>query len=216
MLKNIVLVPLLIIGSSASGNDKVLSPPLVLRCAPCHGPDLNGVGGVFPSLMTSQLVKSGNLEGVIRFITHGSPADSQSLVKMPAKGGHLDLRDEEIRDIAKQVIELAKNYVEKKAPPAASREGYFKERFGPVVSTAIETAPVVSWPPAENAPERAKRLYQREKKLLAQFQEVGGKEYEGIGLEDLSKLKSKDLSSPSDQIQGTSTNSPKNENFSGY
>ena len=46
---------------------------------------------------------------------------------------------------------------------------------------------------------------------MAQLQEVGGKKYEGIGLEDLSKLKSKDLSSPSDQIQGTSTNS-KNEN----
>jgi hypothetical protein len=85
---------------------------------------------------------------------------------MPAKGGHLDLGDEEIRDIAKQVIELAKNYVEKKAPATASREGYFKERFGPVVSTAIETAPVVSWPPAETAPERAKRLYQRRKEII--------------------------------------------------
>ena len=190
---------------------KELAPVLTQRCAPCHGPDLNGVGGVFPSLMTSELVKSGNMDGVIKFITYGSPADSKSLVKMPAKGGHLDLGEEEIRDIAKQVIELAKNYVEKKAPPTASREGYFKERFGPVVSTAIETAPVVTWPPAENAPERAKRLYQREKKLLAQLQEVGGKEYEGIGLEDLSNLKKMDLSRLSDPIKGTSENSPKKE-----
>ena len=139
-----------------------VSPLLLQRCAPCHGPDLNGVGGVFPSLMTSELVKKGELDPVINFIVKGSPADSQSLVKMPAKGGHLDLRDSEIREIARQVIDLAQNYVEKKAPPTASRDGYFKERFGPVVSTAIETAPVVSWPPAESASERAKRLYQRE------------------------------------------------------
>ena len=128
--------------------------------------------------MTSELVKKGELDPVINFIVKGSTADSQSVVKMPAKGGHLDLGDEEIRKIAREVIELAQSYVEKKAPPTASREGYFKERFGPVVSTAIETAPVVSWPPAESASERAKRLYQREKKLLAQLQEVGGKEYE--------------------------------------
>jgi hypothetical protein len=161
--------------------------------------------------MTSELVKSGNMDGVIKFITHGSPVDSQSLVKMPAKGGHLDLGDEEIRDIAKQVIEMAENYVEKKPAKSVSRGGYFNDRFGPIVSTAVETAPVVSWPPSENAPERAKRLYQREKKLLDKIREVGGKEYDRIGLDDLSKLKSKDLSSPSDQIQGTSTNSPKNE-----
>jgi hypothetical protein len=212
MFKHLLLTSLLLTTGLSTASGKDLTSALSQRCAPCHGPDLNGVGGVFPSLMTSELVKSGNIEGVIQFINHGSPPDSNSLVKMPAKGGHLDLGDEEIHDIAKQVIELAKNYVEKKAPPTASREGYFKERFGPVVSTAIETAPVVSWPPAENAPERAKRLYQREKKLLAQLQEVGGKEYEGIGLDDLSKLKSKDLSSPSDQAKGTSTNSPKKEN----
>ena len=118
--------------SSSLAVPKGLSPALTQRCAPCHGPDLNGVGGVFPSLMTSELVKSGNMQGVIKFITHGSPPDSKSLVKMPAKGGHLDLGDEEIHDIAKQVIELAKGYVEKKPSNEVSSEGYFKNRFGPV------------------------------------------------------------------------------------
>ena len=142
---------------------KVLAPVLTQRCAPCHGPDLNGVGGVFPSLMTSELVKSGNMDGVIKYITYGSPADSKSLVKMPAKGGHLNLGKEEIRDIAKQVINLAQNYVEKKPSKVVSLGGYFKDRFGPVVSTAIETAPVLTWPPEEDASDRLKRLYLREK-----------------------------------------------------
>ena len=190
---------------------KGLTPVLIQRCAPCHGPDLNGVGGVFPSLMTSELVKSGNMQGVIKFITHGSPPDSKSLVKMPAKGGHLDLGDEEIDDIAKQVIELAKGYVEKKPSKVASDGGYFKDRYGPVVSTAIETAPIVAWPPAEDASDRLKRLYLREKKLLAKAREMGGNEFTNIGLEDLSNLKTMDLSRPSDPIKGTSGNSPKNE-----
>ena len=197
--------------SSSLAVPKGLSPALIQRCAPCHGPDLNGVGGVFPSLMTSELVKSGNREGVIKFITHGSPPDSKSLVKMPAKGGHLDLGDEEIDDIAKQVIELAKGYVEKKPSKVASDGGYFKDRYGPVVSTAIETAPIVAWPPAEDASDRLKRLYLREKKLLAKVREMGGNEFTNIGLEDLSNLKTMDLSRPSDPIKGTSGNSPKNE-----
>ena len=129
-----------------------------------------------------------NIEGVIQFINHGSPADSQSLVKMPAKGGTW-LGDEEILDIAKQVIELAKVYVEKKPSDEVSPEGYFKNRFGPVLSTAIETAPVLAWPPAEGASDRLKRLYLREKKLLARAREMGGNDFVNIGLEDLSNLK---------------------------
>ena len=117
MFKDLLLLSLLLATALNYAKGKALSPALTLRCAPCHGPDLNGVGGVFPSLMTSELVKSGDMEGVIKFITYGSPADSKSLVKMPAKGGHLDLGDEEIYNLAEQVIELAKNYVEKKEPP---------------------------------------------------------------------------------------------------
>ena len=191
---------------------KALSPVLTQRCAPCHGPDLNGVGGVFPSLMTSELVKSGNMEGVIKFITYGSPADSKSLVKMPAKGGHLDLLDEEIRNITKQVITLAKGYVEEEPSKMLPREGYFKERFGPVVSTAVETTPIISWPPTEDDSDRLKRLYKMEKKLLTQIRKEGGDDYASMGWEELLKLKISDISRPGDPVEGTSTNFPKNEN----
>jgi hypothetical protein len=161
--------------------------------------------------MTSELVKSGNMEGVIKFITHGSPVDSQSLVKMPAKGGHLDLGDEEIRDIAKQVIELAQNYVEVKPSKVVSGGGYFKHRFGPVVSTAIETAPVVAWPPAEDASDRLKDCICVRKSFWQRFEKWEANEFTNIGLEDLSNLKTMDLSRPSDPIKGTSGNSPQKE-----
>jgi hypothetical protein len=55
-------------------------------------------------------------------------------------------------------------------------------------------------------------LYLREKKLLAKVREMGGDEFTNIGLEDLSNLKTIDLSRPSNPIKGTSENSPKNEN----
>ena len=188
-----------------------VSSLLLQRCAPCHGPDLNGVGGVFPSLMTSELVKSGKMGGVIEFIVNGSSPDSKSLVKMPARGGHLDLTDSEIHEIASLVIELAKGFKEKKPSKVVSSAGFFKERYGPVVSTAIETSPLVSWPPAEDVPARLKRLHQREKKLLAQVVQRGGEDYQGMGLEELTNLKSIDLSRPGDPIKGTSLNFPKNE-----
>ena len=107
---------------------------------------------------------------------------------------------------------MAQNYVEVKPSKVVSGGGYFKYRFGPVVSTAIETAPVVARPPAEDASDRLKRLYLREKKLLAKVREMGGDEFTNIGLEDLSNLKTIDLSRPSNPIKGTSENSPKNEN----
>ena len=93
-----------------------VSPLLLQRCAPCHGPDLNGVGGVFPSLMTSELVKKGVADPIVKFITQGSPPNSKSLVKMPPRGGHLDLTDSEIRKITSLVIEMAKGFEEKKPP----------------------------------------------------------------------------------------------------
>ena len=94
------------------------------RCAPCHGPDLNGVGGVFPSLLTSKVVNEGGLDAVVNFIVNGSPPDSQALVKMPAKGGHLDLTDEQIKQIAEEVIEHAVAYKPEqvaKSKPASKR-----------------------------------------------------------------------------------------------
>ena len=56
-------------------------------------------------MLTSKVVKQGGLDAVVKFITYGSPLDSQSLVKMPAKGGHLDLTNEQIKQIAEEVIE---------------------------------------------------------------------------------------------------------------
>ena len=111
------------------------------RCSPCHGPDLNGVGGVFPSLLTSKVVNEGGLDAVVNFIVNGSPPDSQALVKMPAKGGHLDLTDEQIKQIAEEVIEHAVAYKPEQVakPNHTSKRGFFTKRFGPVVSTAIET-----------------------------------------------------------------------------
>ena len=73
--------------SFTSGQAAEVSPLLLQRCAPCHGPDLNGVGGVFPSRMKSELVKKGVADPIVKFITLGSPSDSKSLVKMPPRGG---------------------------------------------------------------------------------------------------------------------------------
>jgi hypothetical protein len=203
-----LLVPIFLFSSVQASE---VSPLLLQRCAPCHGPDLNGVGGVFPSLMTSELVKKGELDPVIKFIVKGSPADSKSLVKMPAKGGHLDLGDEEIREIAGLVIGLAQGYVEKKPSKVVSQKGFFTDRYGPVVSTGIETAPVTSWPPGESASTGAKALYAREKALLADVTKSGAKELQGLSLEELSRLQSADLSKPSDKVEGTSGNSPGKE-----
>ena len=96
---------------------------------------------MFPSLLTSKVVNEGGLDAVVNFIVNGSPPDSQALVKMPAKGGHLDLTDEQIKQIAEEVIEHAVAYKPEQVakPNHTSKKGFFTKRFGPVVSTAIET-----------------------------------------------------------------------------
>ena len=38
------------------------------KCAPCHGPDLKGQGGVFPNLWESELVKKKDIQGIIKFV----------------------------------------------------------------------------------------------------------------------------------------------------
>ena len=135
-----VLVPFISLASTLAAKSDP-SALVTQRCAPCHGPDLNGVGGVFPSLLTSKVVREGGLDAVVKFITYGSPPDSQSLVKMPAKGGHLDLTDEQIKQISEEVIEhaLAHKPEQVTKPKHTSKKGFFTKRFGPVVSTAIET-----------------------------------------------------------------------------
>ena len=83
---------------------------------------------------------------------------------MPAKGGHLDLGDEEIRKIAREVIELAQNYAEKNTiQGTASRDGYFKERFGPVVSTGLRLYQSFHGHPQKVRPNEEETLPKREK-----------------------------------------------------
>jgi len=172
-----VLVPFISLASILAAKSAP-SALVTQRCAPCHGPDLNGVGGVFPSLLTSKVVKEGGLDAVVKFITYGSPPDSQSLVKMPAKGGHLDLTDEQIKQIAEEVIEHAVAHKPTQVSPAkgtTGKAGYFKEGFGPLVSSAIEISPLVNWPPDENASEDLQELYRQEVQVLADAVRLGGK-----------------------------------------
>ena len=190
------------------------SPLVTQKCAPCHGPDLNGVGGVFPSLLSSKVVKQGGLDAVVKFITHGSPPDSQSLVKMPAKGGHLDLTDEQIKQIAEEVIEHAVAYKPAKvsqAKGAAGKVGYFTERFGPLVSSAIEISPLVNWPPRDDAFPKLQELRKQEVQILADAVRLGGKEFENVSLEDFVVNLRVDLTEPGGKVQGTSTKFPANE-----
>ena len=199
---------------SLLGAQTAPSPLVTQKCAPCHGPDLNGVGGVFPSLLSSKVVKQGGLDAVVKFITYGSPPDSQSLVKMPAKGGHLDLTDEQIKQIAEEVIEHAVAYKPAKvsqAKGAAGKVGYFTERFGPLVSSAIEISPLVNWPPRDDAFPKLQELRKQEVQILADAVRLGGKEFENVSLEDFVVNLRVDLTEPGGKVQGTSTKFPANE-----
>jgi len=190
------------------------SPLVTQKCAPCHGPDLNGVGGVFPSLLSSKVVNQGGLDAVVKFITYGSPPDSQSLVKMPAKGGHLDLTDDQIKQIAEEVIEHAVAYTPAKVRPAkgaSGNAGYFKERYGPLVSSAIEISPLENWPPREEAAPELKELHRQEVQILADAVRLGGKEFENISLKDFALNLRVDLTEPGGKVEGTSTKFPANE-----
>ena len=199
---------------SLLGAQTAPSPLVTQKCAPCHGPDLNGVGGVFPSLLSSKVVKQGGLDAVVKFITYGSPPDSQSLVKMPAKGGHLDLTDEQIKQIAEEVIEHAVAYKPAKVSPnkgTSGNAGYFKERFGPLISSAIEISPLINWPPREDAVPELKELHQQEVQILADAVRLGGKEFQNVSLEDFVLNLRVDLTEPGGKVEGTSIQFPANE-----
>jgi hypothetical protein len=160
------------------------------------------------------VVKQGGLDAVVKFITYGSPPDSQSLVKMPAKGGHLDLTGEQIKQIAEEVIERAVAYTPAKVSPAkgaSGNAGYFKERYGPLVSSAIEISPLVNWPPREDAAPELKELHRQEVQILADAVRLGGKEFENVSLEDFALNLRVDLTEPGDKVEGTSTKFPANE-----
>ena len=191
------------------------SPLVTQKCAPCHGPNLNGVGGVFPSLLTSKVVKQGGLDAVVKFITYGSPLDSQSLVKMPAKGGHLDLTNEQIKQIAEEVIEHSVAHkpdnLGKSKKTVANSTGFFKESYGPLVSSAIEIFPSVNWPPRKNASQDLKDLHDQEIQVLADAVRLGGKDFSGITLKDFVTKVRVDLTKPGGKVKGTSSRSPKYE-----
>ena len=209
--KSIVLLTSVV---SMLGAKTAPSPLVTQKCVSCHGPDLNGVGGVFPSLLSSKVVKQGGLDAVVKFITYGSPPDSQSLVKMPAKGGHLDLTGEQIKQIAEEVIERAVAYTPAKVSPAkgaSGNAGYFKERYGPLVSSAIEISPLVNWPPREDTAPELKELQRQEVQILADAVRLGGKEFENVSLEDFALNLRVDLTEPGDKVEGTSTKFPANE-----
>ena len=170
--------------------------------------------GSFPVCSSSKVVKQGGLDAVVKFITYGSPPDSQSLVKMPAKGGHLDLTDEQIKQIAEEVIEHAVAYKPAKvsqAKGAAGKVGYFTERFGPLVSSAIEISPLVNWPPRDDAFPKLQELRKQEVQILADAVRLGGKEFENVSLEDFVVNLRVDLTEPGGKVQGTSTKFPANE-----
>ena len=149
------------------------------------------------------------LDLVIKFIVKGSPADSKSLVKMPPQGGHLDLTDSEIREIAGLVIGLAQGYVEKKPSKVVSQKGFLP--IGTVLSYQLESRlpPSPRGLPVKVLLPGPRRFMPGRRRLLRMSQNPEAKEWQGLSLEELSRLQSEDLSKPSDKVEGTSGNSPK-------
>jgi len=105
------------------------------KCASCHGPDLKGLGGVFPNLWESDLVKKKDVDGIVKFVIAGSGPDSKSIAQMPPRGGAVDLTDEQIKKIA---IYLTTNKAPKdKIVKVPEGMGVLHKNFGPLVGAAI-------------------------------------------------------------------------------
>ena len=106
------------------------------KCASCHGPDLKGLGGVFPNLWESDLVKKKDVDGIVKFVIAGSGPDSKSIAQMPPRGGAVDLTDEQIKKIA---IYLTTNQAPKdKIVNVPEGMGVLRKNLGPLVGTAID------------------------------------------------------------------------------
>jgi cytochrome c5 len=112
--------------------------PALLKtyCAPCHGADLQGVGGVFPNLWESELVKKKDVAGIVKFVIAGSGPDSKSLAPMPPRGGALDLSDEQIKEIA--VYLTTHEAPKSKVVEVPKGMGVLGKNFGPLVGAAID------------------------------------------------------------------------------
>lgn len=104
------------------------------KCAPCHGPDLKGQGGVFPNLWESEKVKKKDIKGIVEFVIAGSGPESTSIAKMPPKGGHLDLTKEKIEEMAKY---LTTHQAPQKKETAVNKSALNKN-LGALVGAAID------------------------------------------------------------------------------
>ncbi|MDD7985319.1 DUF1080 domain-containing protein [Lentisphaera marina] len=137
MLNNIYSLSLLLITSLTLAGKDIDIPKLIkAKCASCHGPDLKGLGGVFPNLWESDLVKKKDVKGIVKFVIAGSGPDSKSLAQMPPRGGALDLTDEQIKKIA---IYLTTNKAPKdKIVKVPEGMGVLHNNYGPVVGATID------------------------------------------------------------------------------
>ena len=112
---------------------------------------------------------------MVNFV-NGSPPILR-VVKMPAKGGHLDLTDDQIKQIAEEVIEHAVAYKpEKSIHTTTFTKGFLYQTVWPVVSTAIEKAsPSIAWPPGKNAPKYLHDLHKKENQIIKDAVHLGVK-----------------------------------------